>query len=362
MWRDLVESIQILETGVYCLDLVMVMGLVARLDRSPLSGRPHVHHRFHTIGVHLAAMNVESVPQRQRGLRCGDDRSVHAGGTSHPAVVADVPLARRSSVIGMIEIGDPLRDDPWLRIGVTWTTSHDHWTGVIHPSRRLAEDRRLADETFAAGEPPAAKHGTDRLGYAYREEAEVRLLKLDLVCNRLECPLQIEDVLAVLPGNEGGDHVLFDEWCGIVPVEPANPHGDGRFIAIVVDEPVRLTHEGFGLIVPEVDSEQLVVCPKNRSMMIVIVGPGVSHPRQRFSRVGTDQRIEERTWGIVAEAPAGAFLTVDAQRHLLRRKWDDVATRGDKHRGHNQKKRSRKSAKVQEVIAAPLAKQFRVAT
>ena len=120
--------------------------------------------------------------------------------------------------------------------------------GIIHPASRLPKDCRLAHggPSLLVSRPPPNMLLIDHA--AGGKESEVGLLEFDRIRQGETSPAH-RDVLAVGQGDERCDHVLLDERRGIVTIKPAQPHGNGRLIAVFVRQPLSLPDAGLGLIV-----------------------------------------------------------------------------------------------------------------
>src|SRR5262245_19002139 len=130
-----------------------------------------------------------------------------------------------TEIVGVVEVGDSLR------------AAFEYRPAVVHPFRWLAEDRRLAHGPFAARQHADAEMPRQAPGHPHREEAEVRLAEFERLRRRPEAGLQLHERLALGPGPDGDDQLLFEQFLRVVPVVPAEQHGHDPFDAVLVAEP-----------------------------------------------------------------------------------------------------------------------------
>ncbi len=173
----------------------------------------------------------------------------------------------------------------------------------------------------------AAEIGRKALGHANRQETEVRLAEFQRLGMRAKRRLQLEEHFALGPRTGCRDQLLLDERRRIVPVEPAQRDGHGRFfVAVLVLEPFLLADAGLAFArsrnqCPRPWHEQTRSNGDDRDS-----GAGMAHPRQRAAR-GANERIEEWPRIIRAEMPAQPLDAIQDKRHLIAGQRHQLATR-----------------------------------
>ncbi len=142
-------------------------------------GRPCgelIGHRVGSTGVDCPPVGMHQVAHHQWLIAAGYQRLVHSRRRAHPAVFANVPMngSPRAAIAGMIEIRDAFGHQPRRgRVAAGRRIRGGNRTTVIHPPRRPAEDRRLADRPFAVGQLASAKVRGNRLRDPDRQKAEI---------------------------------------------------------------------------------------------------------------------------------------------------------------------------------------------
>jgi hypothetical protein len=110
-------------------------------------------------------------------------------------------------------------------------------------------------------------------------------------------------------------------------VEPAESRcQDGSVVAIFEDEPFFLPDLSFGVVAPEIDSQQFLMGEPDRAMVVVVGRSRMTHSSQRFARWPVEW-VEERTWILSSVMPASSLGSIDVDGNLVIGKGNNLTSR-----------------------------------